>query len=101
MDPVLVAPMVARTQALAGDRAAAEATLAVIGPSPSEGGGHPLPHLVGAAYGALGRESEAMDWLEFAYNQRQSHMAFLRVNPVYEPLRSTPAFEDLIQRMKL
>jgi eukaryotic-like serine/threonine-protein kinase len=52
-------------------------------------------------HAALGEKDEAFEWLERAYVERNQGMAFLRVDPPIDPLRSDPRFERMLRRMKL
>jgi hypothetical protein len=40
-------------------------------------------------------------WLEKAYAERSNYVAFLKVFPLLDPLRSDRRFNDLIQRIGL
>jgi hypothetical protein len=42
-----------------------------------------------------------MKWLEKAYAERESCMAWLKVDPRFDPLRSDPRFQALLRRMRL
>jgi TolB-like protein/cytochrome c-type biogenesis protein CcmH/NrfG len=57
------------------------------------------PYGVGRIYAALGQTEEAFRWLETAYEQRGDWMVFLKVDPVFDDLRSDPRFQDLMRRM--
>lgn len=59
------------------------------------------PYLIGAIYGALGEKDEAFKWLERAYDERDSHITYLALDPEMDPLRSDWRFARLIQRLKL
>jgi TolB-like protein/Tfp pilus assembly protein PilF/predicted Ser/Thr protein kinase len=54
-------------------------------------------------YAALGKKSEAFEWLERAYDERSIGLGVgtLKVDPAYDPLRSDPRFHDLLRRMNL
>ncbi|HEX8849073.1 MAG TPA: protein kinase [Gemmatimonadaceae bacterium] len=43
----------------------------------------------------------ALDWAERAYEERRGWMAYLRVNPLMDPMRGHPRFDALIRRMRL
>jgi len=50
---------------------------------------------------ALGEQDEALALLEKAYEERDSNMIDLKVDPIYDPLRSDPRFVELLRRMNL
>jgi hypothetical protein len=52
-------------------------------------------------FAAIGDPDTAFHWLEKAYAQRESQMAFLNITRRLDPLRSDPRFADLLQRMRL
>jgi|SRR5215470_15478432 len=52
-------------------------------------------------YEGLGDKSEALSWLEKAAQERPDGLAFLRVDPESDSLRSDPRFQDLLRRMGL
>ena len=49
----------------------------------------------------LGENDEALEWLERAFQDRNSWMPYLQVEPRLDPLRSDPRFQDLLHRMNL
>jgi serine/threonine-protein kinase len=49
----------------------------------------------------LGDLDTALDWAERAYAERRGWLAYLKVNPIFDPLRQHPRFAALVQRMKL
>jgi tetratricopeptide (TPR) repeat protein len=59
------------------------------------------PYPIAAIYAALGQKEEAFAWLERAYDQRDSWMDYLGVDPRLDNLRSDPRFADLLRRMNL
>ncbi|MCM3903269.1 MAG: hypothetical protein ND866_16310 [Pyrinomonadaceae bacterium] len=59
------------------------------------------PYTVALIYAALGQNDEAFDWLERAYRDRFWMMAFLKVDPRWDVLRSDPRFTDLLRRTGL
>jgi len=52
-------------------------------------------------YIGLGDQDRAFAWLEKAYQERSNLMAFLKVEPIADPLRSDPRFDDLLRRLGL
>lgn len=63
---------------------------------------HPIdPALFVAPYIGMDDKSQAFVWLEKAYAQHSSAMATLMVDPLYDPLRSDPRFQDLLRRVRL
>jgi Flp pilus assembly protein TadD len=59
------------------------------------------PYPVAVIHAALGRPDEAFAWLDKAYNERDSWLDYLAVDPRLSPLRSDPRYTDLMQRMNL
>ncbi|NUS97342.1 MAG: protein kinase, partial [Gemmatimonadaceae bacterium] len=49
----------------------------------------------------LGEVERALDWSERALAERRGWMAYLRVNPLMDPMRGHPRFDALIARMRL
>lgn len=60
-----------------------------------------LPALIeiGMIYASLGEKDHAFKWLEKAYEERASLLVWLFPDPVADPLRSDPRFEDLMRRI--
>lgn len=52
-------------------------------------------------YIGLGAKDQAFAWLEKAYQERSYFMAYLKVIPLADPLRSDPRFDDLLRRIGL
>jgi eukaryotic-like serine/threonine-protein kinase len=59
------------------------------------------PYFLGAVHAALGENDSAFLWLEKAYEQHDSYLVRLKVEPAMDPLRSDPRFEKLLHRMNL
>jgi Flp pilus assembly protein TadD len=49
----------------------------------------------------LGEVDQAFAWLERAYEERSGFLAFLRVEPLMDPLRADARFTDLLHRIGL
>lgn len=52
-------------------------------------------------YVALGENNTALDLLEKAYQERSACVAFLKVFPAWDPLRSDPRFIELLKKVGL
>jgi len=52
-------------------------------------------------YARLGEKDEAFAMLNEAYEVRDHQMAQLKVNPIFDSLRSDRRFTDLLRRMNL
>ncbi|HEY2325683.1 MAG TPA: protein kinase [Thermoanaerobaculia bacterium] len=82
-------------EALAGDRAGAEATIAQLNASP----GYTLPLFLARVNAALGNRDQAMGWLEKLYSERSESIVWLRVDPTLQSLRNDPRFVALEKRV--
>jgi serine/threonine-protein kinase len=49
----------------------------------------------------LGDTARALDWAERAYAERRGWLAYLKVNPIVDPLRGEPRFAALVEQMRL
>jgi serine/threonine protein kinase/tetratricopeptide (TPR) repeat protein len=52
-------------------------------------------------YIGLGDVEQALDWTERAREERRGWVTYLRVNPIFDPLRESPRFRALVEKMKL
>ena len=52
-------------------------------------------------YTGLGDKKMALDWLDKAYKERNDRLVYLNVDPMADPLRSEPRFQDLMKRLHL
>jgi len=52
-------------------------------------------------YAGLSDKEAAFLWLEKAYQERSDGLTYLKVEPVFDPLRSDPRFEELLRRVGL
>jgi TolB-like protein/Tfp pilus assembly protein PilF len=59
------------------------------------------PTFIAKNYARLGDKERAFQWLEKAYAERDDDLIDLRVEPMYDPLRSDPRFADLLRRIGL
>jgi TolB-like protein/tetratricopeptide (TPR) repeat protein len=58
------------------------------------------PYHVAIACNGLNERSEAIAWLERAFQERDPMMVFLNVEPTWRNLRSEPRFRTLLKQMK-
>jgi TolB-like protein/Flp pilus assembly protein TadD len=59
------------------------------------------PYFVATLYTALGDKEQALSWLEKAYAERDLYLAWIKVDPAVDTLRSDPRFQALLRRMNL
>ena len=52
-------------------------------------------------YLGLGENEQAFAWLEEAYKERSNMLQFVKVHPLFDPLRGDPRFADLVHRLGL
>ena len=45
------------------------------------------------------RDVEAMKWLNIAYEKKEAQLVFMGVDPLWDPIRDDPRFQDLLHRM--
>ena len=84
-------------QALAGERRQAKLTLAQLRKRGTSSGGWPLA----IVHASLGEADEAFAALERAFEERADILAYLKVEPHWDPLRSDPRFGDVLRRVGL
>jgi len=59
------------------------------------------PIVIVPAYIGMGDNDRAIAWLEKAFAQRSNGLTGLKVDPMYDPLRGDPRFQDLLRRVGL
>ena len=52
-------------------------------------------------YAGLGEKDAAFEWLQKAYEERSTLLAYFGMDPRMAPLRDDPRFQDLLRRMNL
>ncbi len=62
---------------------------------------HHVPTFTAAVALELGEKTEAVRWLQEAFRQRCSWLMFLGVDPRFDKLRSAPAFQTLLDRLRI
>jgi hypothetical protein len=56
---------------------------------------------IALVYAGLGKKKEAFKWLEESYEARDVGLLYLKVDPLLDPLRTDPHFDDLVRRVGL
>ena len=82
---------------LAGRRDEAELILSELIERESEARAEPIH--VAMVHIGLGNYDQAIDWLEKAFDARNSHMLYIKQGAQFDPLRSNPRFNRLLERM--
>jgi eukaryotic-like serine/threonine-protein kinase len=61
------------------------------------------PFAAAQIYAGIGEKDKTFEWLEKAYEDRSIGSSFVnvKVDPIFDPLRSDPRFADLLRRMNL
>jgi eukaryotic-like serine/threonine-protein kinase len=57
------------------------------------------PTIIAVVYSGMGDKDHAFEWLETAYKEHEYWLPKLRVDPMFDPLRSDPRFAELVKRM--
>ncbi len=85
--------------AVSGDRAAA---LSIIKDLKRRSGGELVPPIhIAIAYGALGDVTQGIEWLNRGIDQRDIYIPENFFDPLLDPLRGDPRFEQVMARMGL
>ncbi len=56
---------------------------------------------IATIHAALGEKDLAFEWLQKAYEDRSGWLVYLKIDPMFDPLRSDPRFTDLLRRVGL
>jgi tetratricopeptide (TPR) repeat protein len=62
---------------------------------------HVTPWQIGTLYTRAGKEDQALDWLEKAFQARDPNIPYLSVDPIFDDLRDNPRFQSLLRRLNL
>jgi Flp pilus assembly protein TadD len=62
---------------------------------------HVTPHHLAFVQAGLGHKNEALALLEMSYEQHDAPLAFLKVDPRWDPLRGDPRFQQLLHELHL
>jgi TolB-like protein/tRNA A-37 threonylcarbamoyl transferase component Bud32/Tfp pilus assembly protein PilF len=98
-DSPLVAAMLGGIYAAANKGAAARRVLEQLKEEAKQR--YVCPYEVAVIHLHLGDKDQALKWLQKAYAEHESCMAWLKVDPRFDPLRSDPRFADLLRRIGL
>jgi eukaryotic-like serine/threonine-protein kinase len=63
--------------------------------------GYVSSYSIAEAYMRMGEKEKAFDWLEKAYEEHDSGLVSLAVEPMFDRARSDPRYRDILRRMKL
>ncbi len=61
----------------------------------------PYPFEIAMINIGLGEQEQAFEWLHKAYNERAWQLGFLKVEPLFDPLRGDPRFAELLRQINL
>jgi Tfp pilus assembly protein PilF len=62
---------------------------------------HVSSHIFASLYMALGQNDQAFDWLDKAYRERSEELTALKIDPLWDDLRSDPRFSELLKKIGL
>jgi tetratricopeptide (TPR) repeat protein len=88
----------ARAQALAGNKA--EALKVLNGLRARARRSYVPASLFAQIHLALGEKKQGLAWLETAYTDNDGYLVWLKVGPAFDSVRSDPAFQDLMRRLR-
>jgi TolB-like protein/Flp pilus assembly protein TadD len=57
------------------------------------------PTHIAIIYIGLGEKDNALEWLEKTYEQNEAGLQFIKVDPMFDNLRSDPRFQDILDQM--
>ena len=58
------------------------------------------PYFIAEIYSGLGENDKAFEWLEKAYEERDSQLTYMKSPwPEWDPIRSDPRFKALLNKM--
>lgn len=98
-EPTRVLEIMGSLQALSGDTAGAQETVDKL--RTGAVAGRVSPYSVALIYTAMGKKSEALDWLERAYQEKDPWIVWIGVLTEWQSLRTEPRFMALLQKLKL
>ena len=63
--------------------------------------GYVSPFSIAEGYMRLGQKEKSFEWLERAYEEHDSGLVSIAVEPMFDPVRAEPRFKNIVRRMKL
>jgi uncharacterized protein YpiB (UPF0302 family) len=61
--------------------------------------GYVSPYNIAQMCARLEQKEQAIAWLERAYNERDSKLTYIKIDPAFDAIRSDPRFQQLVQRL--
>ncbi len=95
--PPFATANLAYAQGISGDRAGAMATLEEL--NAMSRGGKAVPFNLALVSLGLGDYPRTIDYLEQAYAANSQFLVWLKVDPIYDPLREEPRFKELMGKL--
>ena len=59
------------------------------------------PYFIAVIYSGLKQKDQAFEWLEKAYQERHPYLTLVKVEPVFDNLRSDPRYAELLRKIGL
>ncbi len=63
--------------------------------------GYVSSYSIAEGYMRLGQKEKALEWLEKAYEEHDSGLVSIGVEPMFDAIRADPRFKEIVRRMKL
>ena len=59
------------------------------------------PRDIALVHAWMGETDKALDWIEKAHDERTPWMSFVKVDPIWDPLRNEPRFQAIVMKIGL
>ena len=59
------------------------------------------PWSIATLYLRAGMKTEAMEWLQKAFNDHDPNMPFIKADPIFDILKDDPAYNEMLREMEL
>ena len=63
--------------------------------------GYVSSYSIAEGYMRIGDKNRVFEWLDKAYEEHDSGLVSIAVEPMFDPVRSDPKFKSIVKRMKL